>query len=134
MAPDPSESPESELTAGERAALAAILAVILPSTSGAGATEAGAVDYVAGRLATEDADQLPGLRAVLVRSGDPGAFVAALAASDAPAARALFARLRAWAWEGFLCDPARSGNRDGVGWARFGFGGSPKARGYPEPQ
>ena len=119
-----------ELTPEQRRTLAAILEVILPSESGAGATDTGAVDYVAGRLRGPERDATAGLYAVLARVDDAGAFVAALAASDDPAAVALFRRLRAWAWEGMLCDPSYGGNRDGRGWARFGHTASPKVHGH----
>lgn len=108
--------------AGSRA-LDAVLAVLLPSTSGPGATEAGAGDYVRARLAGPDGRWLEDLRNWLsVAAGREREAVAgwADAARDEPAGKA-FQQLREWAWEGFLCDPAHGGNKDGIGWRRFGW-------------
>lgn len=110
---------------GERAALAAVLAVILPSTSGPGATEARAADHACARLEGPLAHRLDDLRPVLARAAeDPEGTVADLADAGDPR----FEELRSLAWEGFLCDPARGGNQEGVGWARFGTGPRRKAR------
>ncbi len=107
----------------ESTTLDAVLAVLLPSTSGAGATEAGAGDYVRSRLAGPDGQWLeklrPWLRAAAGREQEAVAGWAD-AARDDPAGE-VFEQLRSWAWEGFLCDPARGGNRDQVGWRRFGW-------------
>ena len=109
--------PRAGLDPDERATLEKLLAVVLPSTTGAGATEAGAVDYVMQRLAGPEHEWLPGLlELVRTAAGREEAEVARLCADGDP----WFGRLRAWAWEGFLCDPALGGNRDGVGWQRFG--------------
>lgn len=100
-----------------------MLAVLLPSTSGPGATEAGAGDYVRARLAGPDGRWLEDLRNWLsVAAGREREAVAgwADAARDEPAGKA-FQQLREWAWEGFLCDPAHGGNKDGIGWRRFGW-------------
>jgi hypothetical protein len=103
--------------------LDAVLAVLLPSTSGPGAAEAGAGDYVRLRLAGPDArwiDTLrPWLRAAAGREQEAVAG-GADAANDDPAGE-LFEQLRNWAWEGFLCDPAHGGNTHEVGWRRFGW-------------
>jgi len=122
-------SPVGEvLTPVERVVLAALLEVVLPSTSGPGAREAHAVDYVARRLAGRDDEWLVRVRAAVVAAaGDEDGFVARAAADDGPD-RELFRRLRSWAWEGFLCDPTRGGNDRGVGWHRFGADGHPKGR------
>lgn len=110
----------------ETAALEAVLSVLLPSTSGPGAAEARAVDHVRARLEGPLADRVDDLRPVLRRAqADPEAAVAELAEAGDPR----FAELRALAWEGFLCDPARGGNRAGVGWERFGAPARRKARG-----
>jgi hypothetical protein len=103
--------------------LDAVLAVVLPSGSGPGASEARAGEYVRARLAGPDR----GWRDPLVHwletaAGREEEAVAALAAAPTgDAGGELFTRLRAWAWEGYLCDPVHRGNRDGVGWARFGW-------------
>lgn len=105
------------LDPGERATLARLLALVLPSTSGAGAAEASALDHLLRRLDGPEAGSLPELRALLASVKDREELeLERLCASDDP----WFTRLRAWAWEGFLCDPALGGNRDGVGWQRFG--------------
>jgi hypothetical protein len=107
----------------ESKTLDALLAVLLPSTSGPGATEAGAGDYVRSRLAGPDARWIDKLRPWLrAAAGCEQETVAgwAEAANDDPAGQ-LFEQLRNWAWEGFLCDPARGGNKDEVGWRRFGW-------------
>lgn len=123
--------PEVTLSDDERAALAALLAVILPSTSGPGATEAGAVDYVTARLPRESPELVAALRTHLpAAAGDPDATVAALAADPATPDFQVFRRLRQWAWEGFLCEPKHGGNRDQVGWTRFGITGPPQPRGF----
>ncbi len=100
-----------------------VLAVLVPSTYGPGATEAGAGDYVRSRLAGPEARWLeklrPWLRAAAGREQEAIADWAD-AASDDPAGE-VFEQLRSWAWEGFLCDPAHGGNTDGVGWRRFGW-------------
>jgi Gluconate 2-dehydrogenase subunit 3 len=103
----------------EAAALDAVLAAILPSTSGPGAIEAGAGAYVRRRLAGPDRAWSEPLRQWLPAPEDADGAVAALAvAPDGPDA-ALFEQLRVWAWSGYLCDPALGGNVAGVGWARF---------------
>jgi gluconate 2-dehydrogenase gamma chain len=119
---------------GERelAALAGALSVVLPSSSGDGAREADAIEYVRRRLDREDPELLAALRLRLRTDGaDPAALVANLAdvPSGSPDDR-LFRRIRAWAWEGFLCDPSHGGNRDRVGWRRFGVAGPPQPRGF----
>lgn len=108
---------DSGLDPEERATLAKLLAVVLPSASGPGASEAGAVDYVVRRLAGPERDALPQLREVLREvAGREAGEVERLCAEG----NAWFGRLRSWAWEGFLCDPALGGNRGAVGWERFG--------------
>jgi len=115
----------------ERAALARLLAVILPSTSGPGATEADAIDYVVGRLHKEDPEIVVGVRAHLPAAAeDPVAVIAALASDPTGPGYQVFRRIRAWAWEGFLCDPKHGGNRDHVGWQRFGIPRSPQPLGW----
>jgi hypothetical protein len=114
---------EPVLDAVQAEILDAVLAVLLPSTSGPGATEARAGDYVRGRLAGPDQRWLDPLAHWLPtaagREADAVAELAAAGTGD-PGGE-LFARLRSWAWEGYLCDPLRGGNRDGVGWACFGW-------------
>lgn len=109
----------SPLDAAEAAALDAVLAVILPSDSGAGAAEAGAGRYVRARLAGPDERWLDPLRGWLPEPAGAAAAVDALASGDGGRWPGLFEQLRVWAWSGYLCDPARGGNADGVGWARF---------------
>jgi hypothetical protein len=118
------------LTAAEIDALERLLDVILPSTSGAGARTAGSIDYVVARLDREDPVLLAALQPHLLVDADPQAVVAALAADPTSFDFQVFRRVRAWAWEGFLCEPRHGGNRDGVGWRRFGANGSPQPRGY----
>ncbi len=119
---------DAVLTAAQRATLSKVLEEILPSDSGAGAREADAAEYVVRRLRGPDSRWLPELRAALDdAAADEAGYVARLAAANDSA---MFARLRTWAWEGYLCDPAYGGNRDRVGWRRFGFPGDPKERGY----
>ena len=121
----------------EGAALDAVLAVVLPSTSGAGAAEAEVGRYVRTRLAGPDADWLVLLRRwltadVLGRTGGAtagpdgaladqraAAAVAALAAEADGPWPGLFEQIRLWAWSGYLCDPGRGGNVGAVGWQRF---------------
>ena len=107
----------------ESTTLDAVLAVVLPSTSGPGATEAGAGDYVRSRLAGPDRQWLDKLRPWL-RAAAGREHEAVAGWADAPVddpAGEVFQQLRNWAWEGFLCDPERGGNRDQVGWRRFGW-------------
>ncbi|MCU1457443.1 MAG: gluconate 2-dehydrogenase subunit 3 family protein [Actinomycetia bacterium] len=118
------------LTADEIDALERLLDVMLPSTSGAGARTAGSIDYVVGRLDREDPVLLAALRPHLRGDTDPDVVVAALAADPDAFDFQVFRRVRAWAWEGFLCEPRHGGNRDEVGWRRFGANGFPQPRGY----
>jgi hypothetical protein len=124
-------APPDLLDQAAPATLDAVLAVLLPSTSGPGAVEAGAIEYVLRRIAAET----PVARQQLCRwldeaAADPAEAVARLALSESDDDAALFARLRAWAWEGFLGDPSYGGNRGQIGWRRFGHPGPPKAGGY----
>jgi hypothetical protein len=122
---------ETILAPGEVATLRSLLSVFLPSTSGPGAQEADAVTYVIERLRGPDRQWLGVVRDLVQNTGrDETAFVARLAAGQDDESKALFVRLRSWAWEGFLCDPAYGGNRGKVGWSRFGAPEHPKARGY----
>jgi Gluconate 2-dehydrogenase subunit 3 len=107
----------------ESRTLDAVLAVLLPSTSGPGATEAGAGDYVRARLAGPDRHWLEDVRSWLsAAAGREREAVAgwAAAAREDPAGE-VFEHLRKWAWEGLLCDPVHGGNKDGIGWRRFGW-------------
>jgi hypothetical protein len=112
----------ARLTAGERRRLAVLLDVIVP-----GAQQAGAASYLAGRV---DPTGAAWLRRVLndVADADSCArHVARLAGAPAGSDDAVaFLRLRQLAWESLLCDPSRGGNRNGAGWAAFGFTGRPK--------
>jgi hypothetical protein len=113
----------ARLDASQAAALDAVLAVILPSGSGAGAAEAEAGRYVRARLAGADRHWLDLLCRWLPEPARAREAVAALATEiSAETERSwpgLFEQLRVWAWSGYLCDPALGGNADGVGWARF---------------
>jgi hypothetical protein len=130
-ASDPAASPPA-LDVQEAASLDAVLAAILPSTSGPGAAEADAGAYVRGRLAGPDREWCDPLRRWLPSPHDADRAVAALAAStDGPDA-ALFEQLRLWAWSGYLCDPALGGNVAGVGWARFDWSPPPGRTATPE--
>lgn len=115
---------EVVLSEREGAVLAALLTLILPSTSGPGAAEAHAVDYVLRRLAGPLAGRVTELRLLLRRAeGHEAEELAELERAEDP----WFKELRALAWEGFLCDPSLGGNRGGTGWARFGTRVSQKA-------
>lgn len=122
------------LTPHELDILDQLLACVLPSTSGPGATEARAIDYVAARLSTETPDTL-----VALREGIGDAEAAGLDAEETLHAWSadrsspqwqLFRRVRSWAWEGFLCEPRHGGNQGQVGWTRFGIVGPPQPRGF----
>jgi hypothetical protein len=119
------------LTPTEIDTLHRLLCAVLPSTSGAGAAEARAVDYVLRRLPGEDPGLVAALRAELpaAATDPPGTLRRWSADATAPQWR-LFRRVRAWAWEGFLCDPAHGGNAGGVGWKRFGVAGAPQPAGF----
>lgn len=122
---------EAVLSAEEVATLRTLLSVFLPSTSGPGAQEADAVNYVIERLRGPDREWLGVIRNSLQSAGgDEAGYVARLAEAGDDESRALFTRLRSWAWEGFLCEPSYGGNRENVGWRRFGSLEHPKARGY----
>lgn len=118
------------LTHQESDALERLLDVILPSTAGAGARTAGSIDYVVARLDREDPVLIAALRPHLHGAADPESVVAALAADPTSFDYQVFRRVRAWAWEGFLCEPHHGGNRDGIGWQRFQANGTPQPRGY----
>jgi hypothetical protein len=118
------------LTQDELAMLEALLDVILPTRSGPGARAAGSIDYVVGRLDREDPVLVEALRPYLAGDRDPEDVVATLASDPASVAYQVFRRVRAWAWEGFLCEPQHGGNRNGVGWQRFDANGTPQPRGY----
>jgi hypothetical protein len=128
-------APPEPFTAVQRRTLEAVLAVILPSTSGPGAREAGAVDYVVDVLGKKpQAVTVEQLRQFLdAAQADPDAVLSGLEGDRAPAAQEMFVTLRALAWEGYLCDPGRLGNRDAVGWTRLGFEGPTKRRGHAVP-
>jgi hypothetical protein len=122
---------EAVLSPEEVVTLRNLLGVFLPSTSGPGANEAETVTYVIGRLRGRDRQWRGVVRDSLQSAGgDEAGYVARLAEANDDESRVLFARLRSWAWEGFLCDPTYGGNRGNVGWRRFGAPEHPKARGY----
>lgn len=121
---------ETTLSDSERATLTRWLAVILPSDTGPGATEAGAIDYVTGRLHKEDPELIAALRAQLARDETADTVIAGLASDPASYDFQIFRRLRQWAWEGFLCEPKHGGNQNQVGWTRFGINGTPQPRGW----
>lgn len=115
---------EPVLSEREGATLAALLTVVLPSTSGPGAAEAHAVDHVLRRLEGPLAGRVAELRPLLRRAeGREAEVLAELEGAGDP----WFEELRALAWEGFLGDPSLGGNRGGTGWARFGTGPRQKA-------
>ena len=116
----------------QAAGLDAVLAVILPSDSGAGAAEADAGRYVRARLAGPDGHWLDPLRRWLPEPARAGEAVAALADEAAGPGPGLFEQLRLWAWSGYLCDPAHGGNAAGVGWERFDWT-PPPGRAAPAP-
>jgi hypothetical protein len=122
------------LTPDELDMLDQLLACVLPSTSGPGATEARAIDYVAARLSTETTEALvalrEGLRHAEAAGLDAEETLHAWSADRSSPQWQLFRRVRSWAWEGFLCEPRHGGNRGQVGWTRFGVVGPPQPRGF----
>jgi gluconate 2-dehydrogenase gamma chain len=122
-------------------ALDALCAHLLPGDDGPGASDAGCADFIAAQLARPEFDLL---RAV----AQSGLQALDAAAQQHAAARfgdltddqreQVLANVRAdkrrgfdgdrfvhlvlvLVLEGFLCDPAHGGNRDGVGWRYIGF-------------
>lgn len=122
------------LTPHEFDMLERLLACVLPSSSGAGADEARAIDYVRARIATENPEFVAALRDGLGRAEaaglDADGTLRAWSADRTVPQWQLFRRVRSWAWEGFLCEPRHGGNRGGVGWTRFGITGPPQPRGF----
>jgi Gluconate 2-dehydrogenase subunit 3 len=111
-----------------------LLARVLPSSSGPGADEARAIDYVRARLATENPELVAALRDGIGRAEaaglDADGMLRAWSADRTVPQWQLFRRVRSWAWEGFLCEPRHGGNRGRVGWTRFGITGPPQPRGF----
>jgi len=122
------------LTPHELDVLDQLLACVLPSSSGPGATEARAIDYVVARLPTESPEMVAALRDGIKRAEAAGlnadAMLRAWSADRSAPQWQLFRRVRAWAWEGFLCDPRHAGNRGQAGWTRFGIAGPPQPDGF----
>lgn len=133
----------SDSTAGfndaRRATLAAAAARVLPSDDGPGAVETGVAGYLEAVLGEPE---LGGLRSVfeqgldlldnLAREHCDTPFAACSTAEqdevlrrlselEEPPPRIFFERLIALSLEGFLCDPSRGGNREGLGWRAIGF-------------
>lgn len=122
------------LTAAEAREVAAISARILPSDSGAGATEAGVVHFIDTGLATFAKVELPAVRtgladlAARVRKQHPPArrFSALPAAQQDAVLKAIeksdfFQSMRAATIAGMLALPSYGGNRDYVGWKAVGL-------------
>jgi len=122
------------LTQHELDVLGQLLACVLPSSSGPGAAEARAIDYVAARLPAEDPAVVAALRDGISRAEAAGldaeGTIRAWSADRSAPPWQLFRRVRSWAWEGFLCEPRHGGNRGQVGWTRFGIAGPPQPRGF----
>ena len=123
----PSELP---LTAVEVRRLESLLACVLPSSSGPGATEARAIDYVVRRLPAENGELVATLRRELVRDQDPSDLLAQWSVNRDGPMWPLFRFVRSLAWQGYLCDPVHGGNALGVGWQRFGVAGPPQPDGF----
>lgn len=120
----------------ESAEVEALAGVILPSTSGPGAREAGVVHFIDRALATFDHDKREayraGLRMVQARREElfPGSkTVAGLkAAEQIRLAESIektefFEMLRTHTVMGFLGSPTYGGNRNEAGWTLIGFQG-----------
>ena len=129
---------ERALEERPRRTLAAVTRRILPSDDGPGAAETGVADYIEKALVEE----LPASDRALVQRGlerleasardhlgrafsdgspeQQDELLRALEALDEPWPRAFLRRLVHLALEGFLCDPRRGGNRDGLGWSFIG--------------
>ncbi len=151
-------SEPSALARGEWRAVEAIAARIVPSDHEPGATEAGCVNFIDKALATEDAAALPRYRAALraldelchARHGGPfealspvvqDALLRELEDGDVPGwsggdaePAAFFATVREHAILGFLCDPARGGNRSFAGWRVVQFPGPVHELGGATPE
>ncbi len=129
-----------------RLTLSAALARLVPPGAGPGAVEAGAVDYVAERLAggaplwrflAGGLDRLD--RLALERCGEGFAalepprqdeILRTLEEDPAPGGAEFLKQLVLLALEGSFCHPVRGGNRDGAGW-RFAGLGTPDPRSDP---
>jgi gluconate 2-dehydrogenase gamma chain len=149
----PSVGKQLSLSRARRRTLAAAAERILPADDGPGAAAAGVAAYVESALHEE---ALQPVRPLLEHGLD---LLDALArehhaagfAACGPAAqddvlrrleglegraetwpRAFLRRLVLLSLEGFLCDPARGGNRDGLGWQSVGFDPAEPASG-PAP-
>jgi hypothetical protein len=151
-------STPSALTPAEWRSVEAIAARIVPTDHEPGASEAGAVNFIDKALAHEDAAALPRYRAALraldlvCRSRHDAAFealapelqdallreledgtVSGWNGGDADPA-AFFATVREHAILGFLCEPARGGNRDYAGWRVVQFPGRVHELGGATPE
>jgi gluconate 2-dehydrogenase gamma chain len=129
------------LNQAEAATLDAMAARIIPGDAGdPGAREAGAVVYIDRMLAGFGREQQTlyrvGLRRLddQLRERDGRGFAERSAAEQDGLLAALerrtdelgsfFAVVREHVVQGFFCDPAYGGNRDGVGWRAVGFPGA----------
>jgi len=127
---------DDDTAAGRQATLSAALARLVPAGAGPGAVAAGAVEYVARRLAgdPEGAMVSAGLDLLELRArerhGSSFGGLAALrqdellhelAAESGPAGAGAVRRLVLLALEGSFCHPARGGNREGAGWRFAGL-------------
>lgn len=126
------------LTRDEAAAVEAIASRIIPTDDTPGAREAGVIYFIDRALATfaagSLADYQKGLPVFEAKTRElfPNVQRFSEAAPDQQDAvlKALeqepfFELVRSHTVMGFLSDPMRGGNRDGVGWKLIGFDGSP---------
>lgn len=125
----------------QRTALAALCAHLLPGDDGPGAADAGCADFIALQLARPEFGLLRGVAQSGLQALDAAArqhAAARFADLTDDQREQVLAKLRAdqrrgfdgdrfvhlmlvLVLEGFLCDPAHGGNRDGVGWRYVGF-------------
>jgi gluconate 2-dehydrogenase gamma chain len=122
-----------------RTTLAAAAARVLPSDDGPGAAETGVAGYLEAALGEPE---LRGLRPIFEQGldlldtlarehcgtafaagspGDQDEVLHRLSQLEELPPRIFFERLIALSLEGFLCDPSRGGNREGLGWRSIGF-------------
>lgn len=133
----PAEAPQPAETSRSRT-LAAAARRILPSDDAVGAAETGVAEYIDKALRRE----VPAAERALVERGldlleasarerlgrsfadgspdEQDDLLRRLEGLDEPWPRAFLRRLVLLALEGFLCDPRRGGNRNGLGWSFIG--------------
>jgi len=126
----------------ERRMLRAAVLRVLPSTGGAGASEAGCADYVIGTLerrrpprfvgemrrgvafAESLAEQMAGESFADASGEEQDRILRQLQRTPHPTVQRFLRRLVRLTLEGFLCDPRHGGNRARAGWIRLGLDGA----------